>query len=163
MDAKGDTEPGVCGPRLRTITACQGAAVCPSGCIDTYALAKELDGRYFALIPANPVPRPAPIPAKNVTITVNKILISFYSPFDTYSDFSLSVPSPVRRFFVTPQAPRKITFRKIPSVFHIPASIRVLLSLYRSVLSFSGLPAPPGVRDILPAPVVPHGQIPDLS
>ena len=32
--AKGDTEPGVCGPRVRTITACQGAAVCPSGCID---------------------------------------------------------------------------------------------------------------------------------
>ena len=46
--AKGDTEPGVCGPRVRTITACQGAAVCPSGCIDTYALAKELDERYFA-------------------------------------------------------------------------------------------------------------------
>ena len=45
---KGDTEPGVCGPRVRTITACQGAAVCPSGCIDTYALAKELDERYFA-------------------------------------------------------------------------------------------------------------------
>ena len=41
-------EPGVCGPRVRTITACQGAAVCPSGCIDTYALAKELDDRYFA-------------------------------------------------------------------------------------------------------------------
>ena len=46
--AKGDAEPGVCGPRVRTITACQGAAVCPSGCIDTYALAKELDERYFA-------------------------------------------------------------------------------------------------------------------
>ena len=46
--AAGDTEPGVCGPRVRTITACQGAAVCPSGCIDTYALAKELDERYFA-------------------------------------------------------------------------------------------------------------------
>ena len=46
--AKGEAEPGVCGPRVRTITACQGAAVCPSGCIDTYALAKELDERYFA-------------------------------------------------------------------------------------------------------------------
>jgi dissimilatory sulfite reductase (desulfoviridin) alpha/beta subunit len=33
---------------VRTITACQGEAVCPSGCIDTYALAKELDDRYFA-------------------------------------------------------------------------------------------------------------------
>ena len=46
--AQGDVEPGVCGPRVRTITACQGAAICPSGCIDTYALAKELDDRYFA-------------------------------------------------------------------------------------------------------------------
>ena len=39
--------PGVCGPRVRTITACQGAAICPSGCIDTYTLAQELDERYF--------------------------------------------------------------------------------------------------------------------
>ena len=45
---EGGVEPGVCGPRVRTITACQGSAVCPSGCIDTYALAKELDERYFA-------------------------------------------------------------------------------------------------------------------
>ena len=46
--AEGGVEPGVCGPRVRTITACQGNAICPSGCIDTYALAKELDERYFA-------------------------------------------------------------------------------------------------------------------
>ena len=46
--AEGDVEPGVCGPRVRTITACQGEAICPGGCIDTYALAKELDDRYFA-------------------------------------------------------------------------------------------------------------------
>lgn len=46
--AEGDVEPGVCGPRVRTVTACQGMAICPSGCIDTYALAKELDERYFA-------------------------------------------------------------------------------------------------------------------
>ncbi|MBQ8296567.1 MAG: 4Fe-4S binding protein [Ruminococcus sp.] len=46
--AEGGVEPGVCGPRVRTITACQGEAVCPSGCIDTYSLAKELDDRYFA-------------------------------------------------------------------------------------------------------------------
>lgn len=38
---------GVCGPRVRTVTACQGSAICPSGCIDTYTLAKELDQRYF--------------------------------------------------------------------------------------------------------------------
>ncbi len=44
---EGGVEPGVCGPRVRTITACQGSAICPSGCIDTYALAQELDERYF--------------------------------------------------------------------------------------------------------------------
>ena len=44
---KGGVGTGVCGPRVRTITACQGAAICPSGCIDTYTLAKELDARYF--------------------------------------------------------------------------------------------------------------------
>ena len=48
MLAEGGVEPGVCGPRVRTVTACQGMAVCPSGCIDTSALAKELDDRYFA-------------------------------------------------------------------------------------------------------------------
>ena len=46
--SEGGVEPGVCGPRGRTITACQGEAICPSGCIDTYALANELDDRYFA-------------------------------------------------------------------------------------------------------------------
>lgn len=45
---EGGVEPGVCGPRVRTVTSCQGEAICPSGCIDTYALAKELDDRYFA-------------------------------------------------------------------------------------------------------------------
>lgn len=45
---EGGVEPGVCGSRVRTVTACQGAAICPSGCIDTYSLAKELDDRYFA-------------------------------------------------------------------------------------------------------------------
>lgn len=46
--SKGEVEPGVCGPRVRTVTACQGEAICPSGCIDTFSLAKELDNRYFA-------------------------------------------------------------------------------------------------------------------
>ena len=45
--AEGGVKPGVCGPRVRTVTACQGAAICPGGCIDTYALAKELDQHYF--------------------------------------------------------------------------------------------------------------------
>jgi len=43
----GGVNTGVCGPRVRTITACQGSEICPSGCIDTYTLAKELDARYF--------------------------------------------------------------------------------------------------------------------
>ncbi len=45
--AEGGVKPGVCGPRVRTITACQGSEICPSGCIDTYTLAKEFDERYF--------------------------------------------------------------------------------------------------------------------
>ncbi|MCR5606612.1 MAG: 4Fe-4S binding protein [Treponema sp.] len=45
--AKGGVRPGVCGPRVRTITACQGNAICPSGCIDSYEIAVELDKRYF--------------------------------------------------------------------------------------------------------------------
>ena len=45
--AKGGVKPGVCGPRVRTVTACQGSEICPSGCIDTYTLAKELDENYF--------------------------------------------------------------------------------------------------------------------
>ena len=45
--AKGGCKPGVCGPRVRTVTACQGSEICPSGCIDTYSLAKKLDEHYF--------------------------------------------------------------------------------------------------------------------
>ena len=41
--ATGGCKPGVCGPRVRTITACQGSQICPSGNIDTYGLAKKLD------------------------------------------------------------------------------------------------------------------------
>lgn len=37
---------GTCGPRVRTITACQGAAVCPAGLIDTVELAEDLDQRF---------------------------------------------------------------------------------------------------------------------
>ena len=46
--AKAGLEPGACGPRVRTVTACQGSAICPSGLIDASSLAKELDSRYFA-------------------------------------------------------------------------------------------------------------------
>ena len=45
--AAGGVKTGVCGPRVRTVTACQGSEICPSGCIDTYTLAKEIDARYF--------------------------------------------------------------------------------------------------------------------
>jgi dissimilatory sulfite reductase (desulfoviridin) alpha/beta subunit len=38
---------GVCGPRVRTVTACQGNAICPGGCIDTYDLARRISERYF--------------------------------------------------------------------------------------------------------------------
>ncbi len=44
----GGVKPGVCGPRVRTITACQGSEICPSGNIDTYDIALKLDERYFA-------------------------------------------------------------------------------------------------------------------
>ncbi len=42
----GGVSVGVCGPRVRTITACQGNGVCPSGLIDAVKLAKEFDRRY---------------------------------------------------------------------------------------------------------------------
>ncbi|QHQ59997.1 4Fe-4S dicluster domain-containing protein [Anaerocolumna sedimenticola] len=41
-------QPGACGPRVRTITACQGNGICLSGLIETSILAKELDAKYFA-------------------------------------------------------------------------------------------------------------------
>lgn len=47
MLAKGGIYPGVCGPRVRTVTACQGNEVCPNGCIDAQAVARELSERYF--------------------------------------------------------------------------------------------------------------------
>ncbi len=46
LDA-GGVNTGVCGPRVRTITACQGSEICPSGCIDTYPLARQISDRYF--------------------------------------------------------------------------------------------------------------------
>jgi len=46
--AQAGLEQGACGPRVRTVTACQGKDICPSGLIDTATLARELDARYFA-------------------------------------------------------------------------------------------------------------------
>lgn len=45
--AEGGCRPGVCGPRVRTVTACQGNQICPSGNIDSYDISKKLDERYF--------------------------------------------------------------------------------------------------------------------
>ena len=45
--AKGGVGTGVCGPRVRTVTACQGNAVCPSGNINSYDIAVKLNERYF--------------------------------------------------------------------------------------------------------------------
>ncbi len=45
--AAGGVSPGVCGPRVRTVTACQGGRCCPSGCIDALEVAEKLDARYF--------------------------------------------------------------------------------------------------------------------
>lgn len=44
--ANGGVEIGVCGPRVRTITACQGGQICSSGLIDTVEIAKKIDSRY---------------------------------------------------------------------------------------------------------------------
>jgi anaerobic sulfite reductase subunit C len=46
LEAAG-VETGVCGPRVRTVTACQGGRVCGSGCFDTLALAQKIDAHYF--------------------------------------------------------------------------------------------------------------------
>lgn len=41
--------PGVCGPRVRTVTACQGSRVCPSANIDTTDIAQKIDERYYGV------------------------------------------------------------------------------------------------------------------
>ncbi|HZW37064.1 MAG: 4Fe-4S dicluster domain-containing protein, partial [Deltaproteobacteria bacterium] len=38
---------GVCGPTVRTVTACQGCRVCPSGVIDSPAIAEAVDREYY--------------------------------------------------------------------------------------------------------------------
>lgn len=45
--AEGGCKPGVCGPRVRTVTACQGSEICPSGNINTSDIAQKLNDRYF--------------------------------------------------------------------------------------------------------------------
>ena len=43
---------GVCGPTVRTVTACQGCRVCPSGSIDSPAVADAVDREFYG----KPVP-----------------------------------------------------------------------------------------------------------
>jgi dissimilatory sulfite reductase (desulfoviridin) alpha/beta subunit len=43
---------GVCGPTVRTVTACQGCRLCPSGVIDSPGLADAVDGEFYG----KPVP-----------------------------------------------------------------------------------------------------------
>lgn len=47
--AKCGLRPGVCGPRVRTVTACQGNVVCPSASIDCQDIARKLDERYYGV------------------------------------------------------------------------------------------------------------------
>ena len=42
--AEGNVQPGVCGPRVRTVTACQGGRCCPSGCIDALLYTDDRSG-----------------------------------------------------------------------------------------------------------------------
>ena len=63
--AEGDVVPGVCGPRVRTVTACHGAAICQSGCIDTHwqrNLMRDISVTNF-LISSNSVSQDARITA----------------------------------------------------------------------------------------------------
>jgi dissimilatory sulfite reductase (desulfoviridin) alpha/beta subunit len=45
--ADAGVEMGACGPRVRSIVACPGNATCRLGVIDTKAMSRELDARYF--------------------------------------------------------------------------------------------------------------------
>lgn len=46
--AKVELQMGACGPRVRTVTACQGKE-CSHGLIDCISLAREIDKRYFGI------------------------------------------------------------------------------------------------------------------
>lgn len=45
--AKGGCKTAAIGPRVRTVTACQGNTLCSSGNVDAYHIAVELDKRYY--------------------------------------------------------------------------------------------------------------------
>ncbi|MCL1804169.1 MAG: 4Fe-4S binding protein [Eubacteriaceae bacterium] len=46
---EGGIENGVCGARVRTVTACQGKNICTNGNIDSYSLALEIAERYVGM------------------------------------------------------------------------------------------------------------------
>jgi dissimilatory sulfite reductase (desulfoviridin) alpha/beta subunit len=50
--AAGGVKVGVCGPTVRTVTACQGSRVCPRGVLDASGLADEVDRLFYG----KPVP-----------------------------------------------------------------------------------------------------------
>ncbi len=47
--ASAGMELGACGPRVRTVTGCQGAAVCPHGLVETRELAEVIDRHYAGM------------------------------------------------------------------------------------------------------------------
>ena len=47
LSASGTSLLGVCGPGVRTITACQGLHICPSGLIDAPSLARAIDREFY--------------------------------------------------------------------------------------------------------------------
>jgi len=45
--ADAGVETGVCGPRVRTVIACQGESVCPRGMIECEDIAEKIDEKYY--------------------------------------------------------------------------------------------------------------------
>ncbi len=45
--AEAGVETGVCGPRVRTVIACQGEEVCPRGMIDCQDIGQKIDKKYY--------------------------------------------------------------------------------------------------------------------
>jgi dissimilatory sulfite reductase (desulfoviridin) alpha/beta subunit len=48
--AKVNLHPGVCGPRVRTVIACQGNILCPHGLINAEDIGKKTDERYYGKV-----------------------------------------------------------------------------------------------------------------
>ncbi len=48
--AKVDLHPGVCGPRVRTIIACQGNTLCPHSWTDAEDIGEKIDRRYYGKV-----------------------------------------------------------------------------------------------------------------